>query len=66
MIFFKIVFCHRFPQCLYYTQSGVSIPFFSLYVKSCLALCPPQGFYYICNFRSNLSLLLPANPTTLR
>lgn len=37
-----------------------------LQVKSCLALCSPLGFYYICNFSSNPSLLLPADPATLR
>lgn len=35
-------------------------------VESCLALCSPLGFYYICNFRSNLSLPLPADPARLR
>lgn len=41
-------------------------PFLLLQAEGCLALCPPLGFYYICNCRFNLPLPLPANPTTLR
>jgi hypothetical protein len=37
-----------------------------LQAESCLTLCSSLEFYYICNFRSNLSLPLPADPTAVR